>query len=240
MLLSTALYDLRQGASKEEHIDNVRSVSSALKGFYAERGQKYLGLYESEKRMRQPETPQAIDLPSTFAEICLLEGSSVRDAALREVEVPCSHEARAAHNCRLTLIDPARSVKLWLEPFGLGHYSSVPMDWTKHLVQMTLRYMPPEQTLQQLTEFDHRIVKLYTEHMAQAKWYHIGVFHAFGLPEYMYVDSLDLVDAKDSTEAMENDARVDTPPDVQAIYDECNLYLDRKREGYRLWLKHVG
>ena len=84
-------------------------------------------------------------------------------------------------------------------------------------------------------DFDRRIMGRYTEYMMQAKWYQVGVYHVFGLPDYMYVDAFDVIDAKSVEAAIANDAALLITPEMQAIYDECNLYLDRTRERFLIW-----
>jgi hypothetical protein len=117
------------------------------------------------------------------------------------------------------------STRLWLQPLGLSPLAIGPLILTDRLLHLTLRHLPAGKRIQELTDFHERIIAQYAAYMTQACWYHVGTYHILGLPEDMYVDTLDVIDAA-----------VPITTEMQAICDECDLFLDQDRERYQLWL----
>jgi len=202
-------------------------------------GQHFLGLYQVELELKPGSRNLGIALSGTWAEVCLVEGETASAAALHEVQVACPASIQDWLNERLAWIAPEGLRRLWLQPIGLSPLARKPLVLKDRLLHLTLRHLPAGKTIQELAEFDERIITAYAEYMTQARWFHIGTYSIFGLPEYMYVDTLDVVEAASQAEALANDAAVPVTPEMQTIYNECDLFLDKERERYQLWLSPV-
>jgi hypothetical protein len=239
MLWTISLFNLKPGVSPDpfcQHLANgLPDYERDLRG----RGQRFLGLYRVELELTPGTGNLAIALTGTWAEVCLVEGRTVSESALGEVQVARPVGIQDWLNARMRWIAPEGLARLWLQPLGLSPWAAQPLLLKDRLLHLTLRHLPAGKTIQELAEFDERIIAPYAEYMTQAHWFHIGTYHIFGLPEYMYVDTLDVVQADSRGEALANDAAVPVTPEMQAIYDECSLFLDQTRERYQLWLSPI-
>ena len=239
MLWTISLFTLKPGASLERWVDQLASGLREYEAFLESCGQRFLGLYRLDLEQKTGSSSPSVALSGTCAEVCLVEGASASTAALREVEVPRTAGPQSWLNDRWGFVQPEGRVRLWLQPLGLSPLTAKPFILKDLLLHLTLRHLPANKTVQKLAEFDQRIIAHYAAHMLQARWYHIGTFHVFGLPEYMYVDTLDAVDAAGVGEALANDATLPLTDEMKAIYEECDLFVDRDRERYQLWLTPV-
>jgi hypothetical protein len=239
MLWAVSLFDLKPGVSadtlSQQFADGLPEYEACLE----ERGQHLLGLYRVDLEFKPGQGNLGIALAGTWAEVCLVEGETVSEAALREVQVARPAPIRDQFNQRLGLVIPERLIRLWLQPLGLSPLADAPFVFKDRILHLTLRHLPAGRTIQELAEFDERIIWRYAEYMTQARWFHIGTYHILDLPEYMYVDTLDAIDAASRAEALANDEAVPVTPEMRAIYNECDLFLDKTRERYQLWLTPV-
>ncbi len=236
MLWSILLYDLKPNIAAAVVTHHLTKGLSDYETYLQARGQHFLGLYQVDLELKVGSSNPSVALAGTWAEVCLVEGSNVADAALHEVQVARPAGIQHWLDERRAWIAPERSARLWLQPLGLSPLAAGPLILKDRLLHLTLRHLPAGKTIQELTDFDERIIAQYAAYMTQAHWYHVGTYHVLGLPEYMYVDTLDVIDAADRAEAQANDAAVPITPEMQAIYDECDLFLDQDRERYQLWL----
>jgi hypothetical protein len=236
MLWTISLYDLKPGISEDSLTHHLADGLQAYENYLSGSGQHFLGLYQVDLELKPGPANLGVALAGTWAEVCLVEGANVSAAALREVQALRPPGMQAWLNERLAWIAPESLTRLWLQPLGLSPLAATPLVLKERLLHLTLRHLPAGKTVQELAEFDERIITRYAEYMTQARWFHIGTYHIFGLPEYMYVDTLDVVEAASKAEALANDAAVPLTPEMQVIYDECDLFLDRQRERYQLWL----
>ena len=239
MLWAISLYNLKPGASPDSFLSHWAGGLPAYERYLQARGQYFLGLYRVELELKPGTGNLGIALSGTWAEVSLVEGTTVSQAALCEVQFARPASIQDWLNRRLAWIAPEGLTRLWLQPLGLSPLAAVPLILRDRLLHLTLRHLPAGKTIQELIEFDERIIARYAEYMIQAHWFHIGTYHIFGLAEYMYVDTLDVIEAASRAEALTNDAAVPVAPELQAIYDECNLFLDKNRERYQLWLTPV-
>jgi hypothetical protein len=234
-----SLFNLKPGTSPEDFANHLAAGLERYEVFLQTRRQQFVGLYQLEIECKPGTTPPGASLSGSYAEIYLAEERMVSVAALREVQSSQPEPIRKWLDERRGFVAPQCQQRLWLQPFGLSPLAGVPRPLKNHLVHMTLRHLPAGKTIQELEDFDQRIIAAYAKYMVQARWYHIGSYHIFGLPEYMYVDTLDIIEAGDRAEALANDAAVPVTPEMQAIYDECDLFLDKSRERYQFWLAPV-
>jgi hypothetical protein len=239
MLWTLSLYTLKPGVSPDALARHIARGLPEYETYLRARGQHFLGLYQVELELKPGRENPSTALTGTWAEVCLVEGNMASEAALREVQVARPAKIQDWFNERLGWLEAERFTRLWLQPFGLSPLAARLLVLKDRLLHLTLRYLPAGKTVQELAEFDERIIVRYAEYMTQARWFHIGTYHIFGLPEYMYVDTLDVIEAADRAEAMANDAAVPVTPEMQTIYDECDLFLDRNRERYQLWFSPI-
>lgn len=239
MLWSISLYNLKSGVSPEVLSKHLARGLPEYETYLRARGQHFLGLYQVDLELKPGRENPSTALTGTWAEICLVKEEVVSEAALREVQVARPAHIQAWLNERLGWLEAERFTRLWLQPIGLSPLAAKPLVLKDHLLHLTLRHLPAGKTVQELADFDKRIIARYAEYMTQARWFHIGTYHIFGLPEYMYVDTLDVIEAANRAEALANDAAVPVTPEMQTIYDECDLFLDRNRERYQLWLSPI-
>lgn len=239
MLWTISLYEPTPGTTLEQVTQHLVSRQQDYEATLQARGQRLLGLYRVELEQKTGVGNLGIALSGRFAEVCLVEGSTVTEAALREVQVAQPADIQAWLDQKRAFIVPESFRRLWLQPLGLSPLAYTPLILKDRLLHLTLRHLPADKTIQELIEFDERIIARYAEYMTQARWYHIGTYHLFGLPEYMYVDTLDVIEAANRAEALANDAAVPVTAEMQTIYDECDLFLDKSRERYQLWLSPV-
>ena len=239
MLWTISLFDLQPGVSPETLTRHLKDGLTEYEAYLESRGQRLLGLYQAEVEMKTGESRPGTALGGRWAEVCLADGANPSEAALREVQTARTPANESWFNERHALIAPERSTRLWLQPLGLSPLAGAPFRLQGCLLHLTLRHLPAGKTVQELTEFDERIIGRYAEYMLQARWVHVGTYHLFGLPEYMYVDTLDVIEATDQAEALANDAAVPVTAEIQSIYDECGLFLDKNQERYQLWLSPV-
>jgi hypothetical protein len=237
MLWTISLFDPTPETSLDALTQQWISGQQDYEAYLLTRGQRLIGLYQVEIEQKPGTSNPGAALSGTFAEVCLAEGSTATEAALREVQVTQPPAIQAQLEQWRGHIAPESSRRLWLQPLGLSPLAFKPLTLKDRLLHLTLRYLPSGKTIQELVEFDERIIARYAEYMTQAHWYHIGTYHLFGLAEYMYVDVLDVIEAADRAEALSNDAAVPVTTEMQTIYDECDLFVDKKRERYQLWLR---
>ncbi len=236
MLWSILLYTLQPGASgsalKRHFLDGLPAYEADLRA----RGQRFVGLYRVELELKPGSANPASALSAEWAEVCLADGETASQAALQEVQSARAASVQQWQTARCAWMAPPGGVRLWLQPLGLSPLAAEPTDLRERLLHLTLRHLPAGKTVQELAEFDARIIARYAQYMLQARWRHIGTYHVFGLPEYMYVDTLDVVEAASRADALANDAAVPLTAEMQAIYAECAAFLDQSRERYQLWL----
>jgi hypothetical protein len=236
MLWALSLYDLKPDIPPDSWTRHWIDGLPAYEAYLEARRQRFLGLYLVQIELKPGPANLGVALSGTWAEVRLVEGNNVTEAALHEVQVPRPGSIQKWQNERLGWIEPERSRQLWLQPLGLSHLAATSLALKDRLLHLTLRHLPAGRTIQELAEFDKRIIAPYAEYMTQARWYHIGTYNLLCLPEYMYVDTLDAIDAANREEALANDAAVPVTAEMQAIYDECDGFLDTSRERYQLWL----
>jgi hypothetical protein len=239
MLWIISFYNLKPGTSAETLRRHLRDGLTGYETYLLRGGQRFLGLYQLEIELKPGIGNLGVALSGSWAEVSLAEDETVNAATLHEVQVPRPESIQKWQNERLGWIEAGRLMRIWLQPLGLSPLAAPPLVLKDRLLHLTLRHLPAGKTIQELAEFDKRIIARFTEYMIQARWYHIGTYHILGLPEYMYVDTLDVIEAANREEALANDAAVPVTPEMQTIYDECDLFLDRSRERYQIWLSPV-
>jgi hypothetical protein len=241
MLLKLSLNSLTPTASAQALCESEAQALPAYEAYLRSLGQHYVGAYQVQVERKPGTAALALDLRSSWAEVCLAPGvaDQVEVAALREVSRPRPPEVQAMLDRRRSYLEPRDRFTLWLKPMFLSPLARQPMKLDGRLLRLALRYLPAGRTIDELSQFGQGVVARYAEFMRQARWNHVGTFHTFGFPEYLYVDTLDVIEAATPAEAMANDAAVPVTPEMQSIYDECALYLDRTRERYVLWLQPI-
>jgi hypothetical protein len=162
--------------------------------------------------------------------------ASVEHALQREVTSVAAVDP-AFHGDRQAWIDPASARRLWLVPICCSSFAAAEMRLDDKLLHIAMRYLPSTHTIEELIAFSERIVQPYAEIMAAARWFHMGSLHVAGLPQYMYADALDVVEAASVEEALANDEQLPMTEPYRAIQNECVEYMDQTRERFAIWMK---
>jgi hypothetical protein len=234
-LISMLLFDLVPSASPRRFAEWLSAELANHEACAAAADQTFLGLYETAIDLYPGTRPQTVSLGGRCAMLHLAQAPSVEHALQREV--PAAGAAPPAfHSGRQAWIAPASMQRLWLAPMCHSSFAAAPMRLDGKLLHVAMRYLPQPRTVDELIAFNQRIVQPYAEAMTVARWFHVGSLHVVGLPEYLYADAFDVVEAATIAEALANDDKVPVTPAYRAIQNECVEYLDQARERFALWL----
>jgi hypothetical protein len=238
MLVSVHLFNAAALTAHNRFVEWFKSRLTSLEGAAAGAAQQLVGLYAADIERVPGSRPSAFVLPGPrcLALVKLAEASTVEQAMCNEADARLIDDQISAVTELQAWIDPTDDKRLWLSTMVASRFAFDTMPLDGRLLRIVLRHLPANRTLAELVEFDSRIVDLYANTMAAARWYHIAIHHVLGLPTYMYADAFDVVDAATVDEAMANDAKLPVTPEYQAVLDECNDYLDRSRDRFSMWL----
>ena len=177
----------------------------------------------------------SLALHCNWAEIALVDDDSIESALVREVSVPRPDPVQTLIERRADCLEPEGRRTFWLTPLLLTPFAHEPVDLRDRIVRIALRNLPAGKTIGDLARFSPDDLAHSARFMTAAKWFNLGTWHAYGFPEYMYADTLDLIDARDPEEAIANDAELLPTPEMTRIDASRGQFLDLARERFVLW-----
>jgi hypothetical protein len=238
-IISMTFFDTVPGASPRRFGEWLAAEMANQETSLAAAGQTFIGLYDAAIDHYPGTRPQTNSIAGRCALVSLVQAASVEEALQREI--PAREPAMISfQTARQGWIDPASARRLWLVPMCRSSYATSPIALEGKLLHLAMRHLPGAHKIEDLIAFNQRIVQPYAQIMSAARWFHLGSLHVLGLPEYMYADALDVVDAATVEEALVNDEKIPMTEAYRTIQNGCVEYLDGSRERYAVWMKPLA
>ncbi len=221
MIVQLLLFNLSEGTTLEDFLAFDQRVLDQYTTYLAPAKQRYLGVF-------------AIEDSSSFsyAEVTLIDAESIeaaRDA--RRALLPDPPEMEAIFDeCNQYMTDAAL----------LGMVAGVPspnvtrtFNLDRSLIQISLSHLEASKSFEEITEFDRRVTEPYSAHMRQINWYYTGIYRIDNMPGYDFAE-FDIAEAASVADIKAREAALETPEDMQVIFQEYHTYFGMNRS--RFWL----
>lgn len=239
MLWLIRLYNLAANKSAGTFVHFEQDVIQPFTGFQGESGFHYLGLYEADSRNRMDNVTPWGELPFRYAEVYAAQGSSRAEAQTRWTAIRPSPEVNDILAKRRSYVAAdSPQAELWLEPLALSPIVETSQVLTGRLIQLMLYRPLPDKSVEDFIRFEKRITATYANYMGKIDWSYFGVYHAYGLQDYMRADVYS-IGAASPDEALARDDAYPATPEIAEINTECRSFMNRQIERFKLWLRPI-
>jgi hypothetical protein len=229
------LYNLVPGASREEYLRFERRVLARYAEYVRSRGSYYIGLYDLDSRKRSTAPIPWREIPYAYAAVYLVDEESAASKALDMHQPRPDDITRMVAEMR-TFSDGHDSVRLELRPIVPSPFAYELLVFAERMLRVVLFEPGAGKTEEDLVRFETRITARYSEFESLHDWYYTGTYRVEGMPDFTWAE-VDVVEGESPEEALARDAEMITPPDVQAIYNECSTFYSQEKPRTALWLR---